>query len=134
MKVFFFTKNKKIKINSFLLTTKKKGSLQNGVTVPDRTKKNVDFPWPVPETPMFFYTTLGQEEIAASGTSYLNRAEAANCEKVVTRFFKAGVRSDQIGIITPYEGQRAYIVKYISFLFFSSSIFFFFFFFFEKIR
>lgn len=109
------------------MTTKKKGSLQNGVTVPDRTKKNVDFPWPVPETPMFFYTTLGQEEIAASGTSYLNRAEAANCEKVVTRFFKAGVRSDQIGIITPYEGQRAYIVKlYFPFYFFPPRFFFFF--------
>lgn len=86
------------------------GSLQNGITTAERIRKNVDFPWPVPETPMFFYTTLGQEEIASSGTSYLNRAEAANCEKIVTRLFKSGVKPEQIGVITPYEGQRAYIV------------------------
>jgi len=47
--------------------------LQNGVTAPERLRKNVDFPWPVPDTPMFFYQNLGQEEISSSGTSFLNR-------------------------------------------------------------
>ena len=49
------------------------GSLQNGVTAPERLRRNVDFPWPVPDTPMFFYQNLGQEEISSSGTSFLNR-------------------------------------------------------------
>lgn len=35
--------------------------------------KGVDFPWPQPDKPMFFYACQGQEEIAGSGTSYLNR-------------------------------------------------------------
>ena len=48
------------------------GTLQNGVTAPERLRKNVDFPWPVPDTPMFFYQNLGQEEISSSGTSFLN--------------------------------------------------------------
>lgn len=39
----------------------------------DRIKKGFDFQWPQPEKPMFFYVTQGQEEIASSGTSYLNR-------------------------------------------------------------
>lgn len=39
----------------------------------ERLQTGVDFPWPVPDKPMFFYTTMGQEEIASSGTSYLNR-------------------------------------------------------------
>ncbi|EPZ33698.1 Regulator of nonsense transcripts-like protein [Rozella allomycis CSF55] len=91
------------------------GSLQNGVTSNERLRKNVDFPWPVPENPMFFYLTLGQEEISPSGTSYLNRTEAVNCEKVVTRFLKAGISPLQIGIITPYEGQRAYLVNYMQY-------------------
>ena len=39
------------------------------------------------------------------------RTEATNCEKIVTKFFKAGVQPGQIGIITPYEGQRSYIVS-----------------------
>ena len=40
-------------------------------------------------------------------------AEAAKCESVVTRFLKSGVKPEQIGIITPYEGQRAYVVRYV---------------------
>jgi regulator of nonsense transcripts 1 len=64
---------------------------------------------------MFFYQNLGQEEISSSGTSFLNRTEASNVEKIVTKFFKAGVVPGQIGIITPYEGQRSYIVNYMQF-------------------
>lgn len=91
------------------------GSLQNGVTAAERLRKNLDFPWPQPDKPMFFYCTNGQEEIASSGTSYLNRTEAANAEKLVTRFLRSGVRPEQIGIITPYEGQRAYQVQYMQY-------------------
>lgn len=45
------------------------GSLQNGVTSQDRLMKGLDFPWPVPDKPMFFLSCLGQEEISSSGTS-----------------------------------------------------------------
>ncbi|PLB36416.1 putative regulator of nonsense transcripts [Aspergillus candidus] len=87
------------------------GSLQNGVTSIDRLRRDVDFPWPIGDNPMMFWSNLGNEEISASGTSYLNRTEATNVEKIVTRFFKAGVQPGSIGIITPYEGQRSYIVS-----------------------
>ncbi|KAK6597894.1 ATP-dependent helicase NAM7 [Botrytis cinerea] len=86
------------------------GSLQNGVTMQQRLRRDVDFPWPVADTPMMFWSNLGNEEISASGTSYLNRTEASNVEKIVTRFFKAGVQPGDIGVITPYEGQRSYVV------------------------
>ncbi|KAJ3738455.1 Alpha/Beta hydrolase protein [Lentinula detonsa] len=49
------------------------GTLQNGVTAPEHLRKNVEFPWHAPDTPMFFYQNLGQEEISSSGTSFLNR-------------------------------------------------------------
>ena len=45
--------------------------------------------------------------------SYLHRTEAANVEKVVTKLMKGGIKPEQIGIITPYEGQRAYVVHYM---------------------
>ncbi|KAJ6794198.1 regulator of nonsense transcripts 1-like protein [Iris pallida] len=90
------------------------GTLQNGVTINERQASGIDFPWPVPNRPMFFYVQMGQEEISASGTSYLNRTEAANVEKIVTTFLRSGVLPGQIGVITPYEGQRAYIVNYMS--------------------
>ena len=87
------------------------GSLQNGVTMAQRLRRDVDFPWPVTDAPMMFWSNLGNEEISASGTSYLNRTEASNVEKIITRFFKAGVQPNDIGIITPYEGQRSYVVS-----------------------
>ena len=36
-------------------------------------------------------------------------------EKIVTKFFKSGVVPGQIGVITPYEGQRSYIVNYMQY-------------------
>ncbi|KAL4085992.1 ATP-dependent helicase NAM7 [Phytophthora ramorum] len=89
------------------------GELQNGVSASERQLSNVDFPWPNPNKPTFFYICLGAEEISSSGTSYLNRTEASNVEKIVTAFLKAGVLPAQIGVVTPYEGQRAYVVSYM---------------------
>ena len=76
-----------------------------------------------------------------TGTSFLNRGEASMCEKIVTQFLRGGVTppqvrsstpchhssllppshthhththaAPQIGVITPYEGQRAYIKQYM---------------------
>jgi len=100
-------------LSEFPSNTFYEGTLQNGVTINERLYKGIDFPWPVPNKPMFFYNCFGQEEISASGTSYLNRTEAAACEKIVTYFLKSGVNPSQIGVITPYEGQRAYIVNFM---------------------
>lgn len=44
---------------------------------------------------------------------HARRTEAANVEKVVTKLMKGGIKPEQIGIITPYEGQRAYVVHYM---------------------
>ena len=98
-------------LSEFPSNTFYEGSLQNGVTKQERIKKNFDYIWPTPTCPMFFSVSLGNEEFASSGTSYLNRAEAALVEKIVTTWLKAGATPDQIGVITPYEGQRAHIVS-----------------------
>lgn len=34
------------------------GTLQNGVTTSDRLLSQIDFPWPVPNRPMFFYVQV----------------------------------------------------------------------------
>jgi regulator of nonsense transcripts 1 len=89
------------------------GVLQNGISHTDRIMTEVDFPWPNPETPMMFYVSSGSEEMGTSGTSFLNRSEAVNVEKCVTKLMRGGARPDQIGVITPYEAQRSYVVEYM---------------------
>jgi regulator of nonsense transcripts 1 len=89
------------------------GSLQNGVTEEDREMPEVGFSWPVPERPMFFYASMGLEEHASNGTSLLNRSEASLVEKLVTQLLKSGVLPINIGVITPYAGQRAYVIDHM---------------------
>ncbi|KAJ2328379.1 ATP-dependent RNA helicase, partial [Coemansia sp. RSA 2673] len=90
------------------------GSLQNGVTAQERTRSDIGFPWPNPDKPMMLLACNGIEEIASNGTSYINRTEASACEKIVTRMLKSGLLPDQIGVITPYEGQRSWVVHHMA--------------------
>jgi AAA domain len=53
------------------------------------------------------------EEISSSGTSYLNRTEASYVEKIATHLLRMGVTPGQIGVITPYDGQRKYVSDYM---------------------
>lgn len=43
----------------------------------------------------------------------MNRAEAQTVEKITTQLLKGGVKPEQIGIITPYEGQRSFLVQHM---------------------
>jgi regulator of nonsense transcripts 1 len=89
------------------------GTLQNGVTDHERVLPGLDFPWPNAARPMFFLINTGNEEMGSTGTSFLNRSEASSVERIVTHMLRDGVMPYQIGVITPYEGQRAYIVNYM---------------------
>jgi regulator of nonsense transcripts 1 len=85
------------------------GTLQNGISAMERTRSALDFPWFNTSLPMMFINCTGSEELSSSGTSFLNRMEASYVEKIVTRFLKASVLPSQIGVITPYDGQRVYV-------------------------
>ncbi|CUI14807.1 Hypothetical protein, putative [Bodo saltans] len=89
------------------------GTLQNGVTAEDRDASRL-FPWPNPNKPTFFYNSIHPEEISASGTSFLNRTEAALAEKMATLLLRGGILPHSVGIITPYEGQRNFLVQYLN--------------------
>ena len=89
------------------------GALQNGVTAAQRTSSQY-FPWPDPTKPLFFYNTNAPEEMGSSGTSCLNRTEAALAEKIVSHLMRNGANPDQIAVITPYTAQRGYLVNYLA--------------------
>ena len=96
-------------LSQFPSNTFYEGDLQNGVTEAERLHASVRFPWPDPNHRHMFYQHAGNEEISSSGTSYVNRQEAAAVEKIVTCFLSFGVKPEQLGVITPYEGQRAQV-------------------------
>jgi regulator of nonsense transcripts 1 len=100
-------------LSVFPSTTFYEGTLQIGVTQSERLYVG-NFPWPSKYSPMFFYNVMGVEEISATGTSYLNRKEGEVVEKVVNRLIESGLRPEQIGIITPYKGQRAYLMYFFA--------------------
>lgn len=100
-------------LSEFPSNTFYEGTLQNGVSETQRILPELEMFWPHPAKPTFFYICQGMEESSASGTSYLNRAEASLVEKMVTHFLNCGIEPDQIGVITPYEGQRSYLVEHM---------------------
>ncbi len=53
---------------------------------------------------MLFLHVRGEEELAATGTSYLNRSEAELVLNFVSDLNASGIKPAQIGIITPYRG------------------------------
>ena len=81
-------------LSNFPSMTFYEGSLQNGISKNERILEGFKFPWPQQDRPMFFYHSVSNEEISASGTSFLNRKETENVESVVSAFFNAGLRPE----------------------------------------
>ena len=84
------------------------GQLQNGVAEEARSLEHLPSLHAAlfDGIPMKFIISNGPEEIAGGGTSYLNRLEATMVEKLVTLMMKAGSLPEEIGVITPYQGQK----------------------------
>ncbi|KII69346.1 Regulator of nonsense transcripts 1 [Thelohanellus kitauei] len=90
------------------------GSVKNGVTSEERTYEYLPLKWPVVDKPTLFYATCGTERFSSSGTSFYNRKEVKAVKMFVTNLIDSGVKGSQIGIITPYDGQRLEIVDFIT--------------------
>jgi regulator of nonsense transcripts 1 len=90
------------------------GTLANGVSDRDRTPTKAVFSWPEQNIPMFFFNSTGDEEVSDSGTSFINRFEAILVSQIITRLCRAGVKPGQIGVITPYAGQRFYLKHFLA--------------------
>lgn len=86
------------------------GGLQNGISAKDR-ECMATFTWPNPSRPILFWHVRGYEEISASGTSYLNRAEVEKINNILSEMVEGGINMKRIAIITPYKGQRGYLTQ-----------------------
>jgi len=63
------------------------------------------------KNPLRFFDIKGAEE--KSGTSWMNTEEAFKVEKILSDLISLGVKPDDIGIITPYVGQKAILQRKI---------------------
>lgn len=85
------------------------GLLKDGITAADRQKEGI------PANPVVFWDTCGKKpEMNVrsrfredSGLTYANAGEIDYVEKVLTNLiFEKGIPKSEIGVITPYRGQR----------------------------
>lgn len=91
------------------------GMLQNGVSAEKRTPPQPIFTWPRPNVPLCFYNNVAnEEEISNSGTSYINAFEATIVSQIVNQMCHAGVDPNNIGIISPYSGQKFYLQNFLA--------------------
>lgn len=62
--------------------------------------------------PILFYHVSGKEE--KIGNSFVNDTEVAAVDRFVTAICQAGVSPSNVGVITPYSGQRSSLLNYFS--------------------
>ncbi|ETO22317.1 nonsense-mediated mRNA decay protein 1, partial [Reticulomyxa filosa] len=77
-----------------------------------KKKPQLDGFW-LNEHPMLFCCSEAVEELSGSGLSYLNRGDIEHVEMILSDFFTRGIKPSQIGVITPYEGQKQYTLLYL---------------------
>ena len=87
----------------------------NGVLASDHKLNELDAFWPIVNKPISFHSCDSREEFASSGISYLNRGEAKIVVQLLVKLMRCGLKPEQIGIITPYLGQRRYLRQYMKY-------------------
>jgi regulator of nonsense transcripts 1 len=87
-----------------------RGLVQNGVNEAARTWPKRWIDWPRPDAPLLFWNVKSEEEYSETGLSYVNRHEAGCIAVLLDRMAQAGIAAAEIGVITPYAGQQAFLV------------------------
>lgn len=88
--------------------------LENGVTA-DQRMAPAGFIWPDWDAPVAFVPVDGAEELAVDGKSRLNRDEAGWVVKIVESLLNPqDLSPDDIGVVSPYNGQVALITDLLS--------------------
>ncbi|KAL4460032.1 hypothetical protein ABPG74_003558 [Tetrahymena malaccensis] len=86
--------------------------LKDGINEEDRIP-TPKFNWLNKKIPIQFYDIQGQEITLQDGKSYVNEEEAKIVKDLVSQLLKAGVKDQDIGIITPYLSQSNYISQLV---------------------
>ena len=78
------------------------GRLQDGIAGKSRPPAP-GFAWPDPSQPVCLVVHSGAEQ--KDGDSFYNEAEVQKALETVNAFLGAGVRMDELGVVTPYAAQ-----------------------------
>ncbi|KAK8810423.1 hypothetical protein WA158_006998 [Blastocystis sp. Blastoise] len=89
-----------------------------GKLIDDDCTKQMDvvFKWPNNQLPFFIWNTENQfeEEIPPNRLSYINRKEAERIFELLNLMYSNGIKPEDIGVITFYNGQRTYVENLIN--------------------
>jgi regulator of nonsense transcripts 1 len=83
----------------------------DGLTEDDRKWRTEVIPWPKRGVPLLFWNVDSREENYESAMSYVNTNETACVGKLLESMVAKGVAPEDLGVITPYAGQRAWLIE-----------------------
>lgn len=89
------------------------GSLVNGIKREDRRLNQLAYYWLKTDFPLMWCQSSSEEKKCASGHSYENFEEVVATSNKIESLLNQGIRPEQIGVITPYSGQKALINAYL---------------------
>ena len=88
--------------------------ISSGIKNSDREDIKIMNLWPNFEKPSIFVNLSSNKEyLSERGTSYINVPEALLVKEFITYFIKKRIKKKNIGIITPYKGQKNYLIDII---------------------
>ena len=88
--------------------------ISSGINNSDREDDRIINFWPNFEKPSIFVNVSSNKEyLSERGTSYINEPEALLVKEFIDYFIKKKIKNKNIGVITPYIGQRNYLIDII---------------------
>ena len=90
------------------------GRLLSDDSTHNNIRVDVDFPWPDPMLPVFFWHvrhSAGEGRGGRDGTSIFNTCEAEAVTACVCALIAGGATHDEIGVISMYDAQRSLITS-----------------------
>ena len=88
--------------------------ISSGIKNSDREDNKIINLWPNFEKPSIFVNlSSNREYLSERGTSYINVPEALLVKEFIAYFIKKRINKKNIGIITPYIGQKNYLIEII---------------------
>lgn len=87
------------------------GEIQDGVKASERQKHKQNLTWPDASKPIIFVDVDGEERRSGRSKSWANTDQIRAVYQFIEKLLRSGVTSKEIGVITPYAGQKSELIS-----------------------